>query len=178
MIMRHLSILLVLPAILIPCLSCKDDTPRQQEPPPASVEVSQTSGTAEQEKKEITIIQTWGGDYPVAQLTLLPADQRETPTGYINDAETFAAVWEHFMPGEELPEVDFDENIIVFSRNVQFYNRTNIFKVELENGTAEILAMETMSAIPIEDKVAMAMAVIPREGVKAIKGRDGVIPVE
>ena len=48
-------------------------------------------------------------------------------------------------------------------------NRTSIFKVELRDGSAEILAMETMSALPIEEKVAMAMAVIPREGVTAIQ---------
>jgi hypothetical protein len=29
--------------------------------------------------------------------------------------------------------------------------------------------METMSALPIEEKVAMAMAVIPRKGVMSIK---------
>ncbi len=31
-----------------------------------------------------------------------------------------------------------------------------------------MLAMETMSAMPIEDKVAMALAVIPRAGVRFI----------
>ena len=128
--------------------------------------------------KDLAILQSWSGDYPVKQLALLPSDQREGPVGYINDTETFSALWEHLMPSEELPVVDFNKNMVVFSRNVQFYNRTNIFKVELENGTAEILAMETMSAIPIEDKVAMAMAVIPRDGVKAIKAGDGVIEVE
>jgi hypothetical protein len=159
------------------CMACSDDRAPQQESPTASVEAPPAE-TAVQEKKEITIIQSWSGDYPVAQLFLLPDGQQEGPVGYIDDAATFAAVWEQFMPSEELPEVDFDKNIVVFSRNVQFYNRTNIFKVELENCIAEILAMETMSAIPIEDKVAMALAVIPREGVTAIEGRDGLIEVE
>ena len=112
---------------------------------------------------------TWSGDYPVAALAQLPAGQQQSRVGYIGDAATFAAVWRHFMPGEELPAVDFESHLVVFSRNLVFYNRTNIFKVTLTAGVAEILAMETMSAMPIEDRSAMAMAVIPRAGVKAIR---------
>jgi hypothetical protein len=37
--------------------------------------------------------------------------------------------------------------------------------------------METMSAIPIEEKVAMSMAVIPRAGVVAIQAGTEKIPV-
>ena len=85
------------------------------------------------------------------------------------DAATFAGVWQHFMPEQALPEVAFENDLVVFSRNLVYYNRTNIFKVTLTAGVAEILAMETMSAMPVEDRVAMAMAVIPRAGVKAIR---------
>ena len=65
----------------------------------------------------------------------------------------------------------------MYSRNVKFYNRTNIFKVTRNNGVVEILAMETMSAMPIQEKVAMAMALIPSSGVEFIQTGSGVIPV-
>jgi hypothetical protein len=65
--------------------------------------------------------------------------------------------------------VDFSQNFIVFSRNVEFYNRLSIFKITLKGGVIEIFAMETRSALPIEDKVGMAMAVIPRAGVASIQ---------
>ncbi len=68
-----------------------------------------------------------------------------------------------------MPEVDFSKNLVVFSRNVDFYNRTRILKVMLKDGAAEVVAMETMSAIPVEDRVAIAMAVIPRAHVKSIQ---------
>lgn len=126
---------------------------------------------------EINILETWSGDFPVAELGRLPAGQQNTVTGYIGDMETFIPVWEVFQQGEIVPDVDFSKNIIVFSRNVQFYNRTAIFKVMLQNSTAEILAMETMSALPIEDKVAMAMAIIPRKGVKSIQAGSAKIEV-
>jgi len=71
-----------------------------------------------------------------------------------------------FKPGEKVLEVDFSKHVVVFSRNVTFYNRTAILKVTLKDGVAEILVMETRSALPIEARVAMAMAVIPRAGVK------------
>jgi hypothetical protein len=129
-----------------------------------------TTGTGAMEPTDVTLLGTWSGDFPVAELGRLPAGQQKTMAGYIGDPETFTPVWQVFQPGKPVPAVDFSRNIIVFSRNVQFYNRTSILKVMmLQGGTAEVLAMETMSAIPIEDKVAMAMGIIPRKGVRAIQ---------
>jgi hypothetical protein len=42
---------------------------------------------------------------------------------------------------------------------------------------AEVLAMETMSAMPIEDKVAMSLVVVVREGITAIQAGDKNIPI-
>jgi hypothetical protein len=134
------------------------------------VEGCATKDTVSTEPIDLPLFDTLSGDFPVSELGRLPSGQQDTPVGYIGDTETFIPIWRAFMPTEILPEVDFSKKIIVFSRNTQFYNRTLIFKVTLQDGTAEILAMETMSAIPIDDKVAMSMAVIPREGVMAIKG--------
>jgi hypothetical protein len=129
------------------------------------------------EPKNLPILRSWSGDYPVSQLDRLPEDQRSTPVGYFGTSAIFADVWQAFKPGEKVPEVNFEEHLVVFSRNVSFYNRTSIAKVSLKDGVAEILAIETRSATPIEDKVAMAMAVIPREGVKFIQAGSERIPV-
>jgi len=126
---------------------------------------------------ELAIVQSWSGDYPVAELKLLPEGQQQSVAGYLGSAAAFASAWAAFSPGEIVPAVDFGKQIVVFHRNVNFYNRTRIFKVTLKNGVAEVLATETMSAAPITDKVAMAMAVIPRAGVKAIQVGPVRIPV-
>jgi len=42
-------------------------------------------------------------------------------------------------------------------------------KVNVTDVAAELLAMETISARPIEDKVAISLVAIPRKGVKAIQ---------
>jgi len=125
----------------------------------------------------LPVSRTWTGDYPVAELDRLPEGQRRSRVGYLGDEKAFAAVWKALKPGEDVPDVDFGGNIVVFSRNVVFYNRTNILKVTLKEGVAEILAMETMSALPIEDKVAMALAEIPRVGVRFLKAGDERVPV-
>jgi len=121
------------------------------------------------DSQELSSSATWSGDYPVAALDQLPPGQQQNRAGYIGDVDTFAKIWQNFMPEAALPAVDFANNLVVFHRNVVYYNRTNIFKVTLTEGVAEVLAMETMSAIPVEDRAAMAMAVIPRAGVKAIR---------
>lgn len=53
-----------------------------------------------------------------------------------------------------------------------------IVKIILKDGAIEIIVMETMSALPIEDKVAMALAVIPRAGISSITAGGQQIPVK
>ena len=117
----------------------------------------------------IPLLEKWSADYPVSDLERLPAGQQDTRAGYIGDTETFIPVWRVFMPEQILPAVDFRKNIVVFTRNIQFYNQTIILRVSLHGGIAEIVTLESMSAMPIEDRVAMAMAVIPRDEVMAIQ---------
>ena len=110
---------------------------------------------------EAKILESWQGDYPVARLDLLPKHLREQAVGFIGDAKTFEAVWKTFKPGEAVPEIDFKTNLVLFARNTQVFTRISIGKVNVTNGVAEILAMETMSAMPIQDKVAMSLVVVP-----------------
>ena len=125
--------------------------------------------------QEVKILQSWQGDFPVAQLSLLPEKQREQAVGYISDTKTFENIWNAFKADEEVSEIDFSANLVLFTRNTQFYNRISIGKVNLTDGVAEVLAMETMSAMPIEDKVAFSLAVVPRHGIVAIKiGEDTI----
>jgi hypothetical protein len=126
---------------------------------------------------DIVILFKWNGNFPVARLAILSEGQRTTPVGYIGDEETFNCVWQAFKPGETLPEVDFSKNLIVFVRNVDFYNSISIAKCTVKEGVVEILAMQTMSAIPIEEKVSMSLAVIPRAGLKFIDAGELKIPV-
>jgi hypothetical protein len=132
----------------------------------------------EVQPKDLPILQTWAGDYPVSELPRLPEGQLSSAVGYIGDAKTFGAVWHAFKPGENVPQVDFSTQLVVFYRNVVFYNRMSIFKITLRDGVAEVLAAETMSARPIEGRVGMAPAVIPREGVKFIQSGKERIPFD
>ena len=90
--------------------------------------VNSGAAFADQAKKpkELIILQKWSGDYPVSELRRLPENLRTSPVGYLADAETFADVWQAFKPNDKMPEVDFQTNLVVFTRNVDFYNRTSI----------------------------------------------------
>lgn len=142
-----------------------------------------THGEAAESRPGVKILRSWSGNYPVSELDRLPQGQREDTAGFISDATTFASVWEAFEPGAEgaeegVPDVDFEKNIVVFTRNTQFYNRTNITNIDLKDGVAEIVAMETRSAMPIEEKVAMALAEVPREGIRSIRSGEEQVPVQ
>jgi hypothetical protein len=124
---------------------------------------------------EVDILKTWQGDFPVDQLQLLPDDQQNYAMGYIIDNSTFAKIWEAYKPSQTTPDINFEENLVLFARNIQFYNRISIGKVNLKDGVAEVLAMETMSALPIENNVAFSIAVVPKRGIKAIKVGENVV---
>src|SRR5258707_874376 len=65
--------------------------------------------------KELSLLQTWNGDFPVAGLQRLPERQQKSRTGYLGDTKAFAAVWQVFQPGATMPEVDFGKNLVVFT---------------------------------------------------------------
>ena len=64
---------------------------------------------------------------------------------------------------------------MLFIRNTMNYNRISIGKLNVPDGVAELLAMETMSAIPIEDKAAMSMVLVSRKGIDSISTPDGLV---
>ena len=123
------------------------------------------------------ISQSWQGDYPTAQLNLLPENQYENAVGFIGNTDTFKAVWNAFKPEEAVPAIDFNTNFVIFAKNTQFYNRIRIGKVNVTNGVAEVVAMETLSARPIEDKVAMSLVVLNRQGITGIRSGDNIFQI-
>ncbi len=126
---------------------------------------------------DLPILAQWSGNYPVIQLDQLPEGQTSGQAGYLGSPAQFRRVWSNFKPGEAVPQVNFDANLVVFTRNIAFYNHINILKITLNDGVADIIAMETRSAQPIEDHVAMAMAAIPRKGIKYILAGQERVPI-
>ncbi len=125
----------------------------------------------------LPILQRWSGDFPLAQIDRLPEGQRQLPKGFFGDAESFAAAWQGLKPDTAVPPVDFNNHLVVFSRNLNHYSRTLITKVILTAGVVEIVAKETAAASPVEEKVAMALALIPRAGLEFIQAGKERIPV-
>jgi hypothetical protein len=127
--------------------------------------------------KDLPILQRWTGDYPLAQLDRLPEGQRRSRVGYLGDATALAQLWQAFKPDTAVPSLDLGKNLVVFARNVDFYQRTLIVKVVLTGGVAEIVAVGAAATSPIEDKVGMALALIPREGLEFIQRGKERVPV-
>ena len=144
--------------LVLACLGCSALTP---EPGPV----------------DVPVLQHWQGDYPVSALAALPAAHRDSGLGLLESTEQFAPVWAAFSPAEPQPPIDFGTDVVVYVRNTVFYNRLVIGRVRAEDGVAEVLAMETLSARPIEDRVAMALAVIPRAGLRAVRVGDQRVPL-
>jgi hypothetical protein len=108
---------------------------------------------------------------------LLPAGQRDQPVGFIDNPGTFEDVWHAWKPSDPVPDVDFTTRLVLFARNTQFYNRLSIGKVTVTGGIAEVMAPETLSAMPVEDKVALSMAVVDRAGIFAVQSGRVVMPI-
>lgn len=113
----------------------------------------------------------------MVHLDRLPEGQTDVGIGYIGKQAVFANIWKAFKPQEPVPEMDFSKNLVVYTRNIKFYNRQSIFNVTLKGDTIAIMAMATQSALPLEEHAAMAMAAIPRKGIKYIQTGNEHIPV-
>jgi hypothetical protein len=165
--MKKVILLLAALALITLVAGCHSNLPAKK-----------TSVDHQKTQHEAIILQSWQGNFPIEALDRLPEDQSTNRVGYIGDAETFAAVWKSFKPGEKLPIIDFSSQLVLFVRNTQFYNRVSIGRVNVSNGLAEVLAMETMSAMPIENKVAMSLAVVPCKGISAVRSEERIIPIQ
>jgi hypothetical protein len=126
----------------------------------------------------LEIKQVWSGNLPVAALEDLPEAQRHRPIGYIDSADTFALIWQQLQEEPAVPVVDFDKELVVFARNRDYFNAIRIGSVRLADGVAEILAMETLTSRPITDMVGFSMAVVKKEGIKALMAGDLRIEIE
>ncbi len=51
-------------------------------------------------------------------------------------------------------------------------------RVTLLDGTLEIQGIKTMTSVSVTNKVALAMAEVPRQGVKTLRSGDTFIPVK
>jgi hypothetical protein len=131
----------------------------------------------DEKSRDLRILQRWAGDYPLAQLDRLPEGQRLSRVGYLGDAAAFTQVWQAFKPGTPVPTLDFSKNLVVFARNVDLYRRMLIVKVTLTRGVAEIVDVESASEAPLEEKFAIALALISRDGIEFILRGEVRIPV-
>ena len=119
---------------------------------------------------------TFHGDFLLLQLVRLPERFRETPYGIIDRDSELEAIWPGFHSYDggsvSMPSVDFADQLIVFVRNTQFYNRIHLGTVNIIEGKGEIVTMETRSALPLIDKASFAMMVLNRKDVSQLRFGD------
>lgn len=129
------------------------------------------------EKEEyLPILNRWSGDYPIEPLDRFKNwHAQSSHWGYIGDEAEFASFWEAFREGKKAPEVDFGKNIVVFVSGDRTFKTIFIAKVTLKDHVAEMVADGNSSSSPSSDRLAMALAVIPRSGVHFVRwGREQI----
>jgi len=136
------------------------------------------SNSAAENRDALPILNRWNGDYPIAQLDRFQEGHAQLHGGYIGNEVAFASFWKDFKPGTAVPRVNFDENLVVFVRGDGSYSQMLIAKVILKQNIAEVVASGNRSRSTPEDSFAMALAVIPRAGVKFIRVGNEQIAVE
>lgn len=133
---------------------------------------------ATEKEKYLPIINRWDGYYPTARLDRL-AEWHVTPRGgYFGDRTAFASFWEVFKEGKGMPAVDFDKNIVVFVGGDGASQQMFIAKVAVKQGIAEVTAGVKASDSTRENGLPLALAVIPRAGIKYIRIGQQRIAVE
>ena len=148
---------------------------------PSGISSTQAVVPATEGATGITPYTKFHGDFVLAQLHALPEKFRESPYGVIHRQEDWRAFWSGFIPysgkGNTLPDIDFSSQVLVFFRNTQFYNRINLGTVNIIEGKAEIVSMETRSASPLVDKASIAMVVLNRADVTHLRVGEQLIEI-
>jgi hypothetical protein len=169
---RSRSVIVSCPALLLLLAGCAGEPDR---PEPVAPETVVPLGTAPGVPKEwpgeieLPIVARWSGDFSVDFLEHAPENLRDQPLGYFDDPVVFGAVWQALVPGRAVPQVNFGESLVVFVQNLNSYHRVKIDRVELTDGEARVVALEAVSARPAPDRIALALAVLPRAGVRALR---------
>lgn len=125
--------------------------------------------SARENQKYLPILNRWSGDYPITQLDRLKDWHAQAHGGFIGDEVAFASFWEAFKKGTAVPRVDFSKNLVVFVISDGSCKQMFIAKVTLKDNIAEMVADGNTSGLSCEDSLAMALAVIPRAGVKFVR---------
>ncbi|MBE0502237.1 MAG: hypothetical protein IBX47_12440 [Desulfuromonadales bacterium] len=116
---------------------------------------------------KVPILHALAGDLPVSGLISLPKQQRSKPIGYLASQQQLDEVMRYFQADAALlPAVDFTTQLVLFTRNTVYYNRLSIVSVDLVGETLKVVSVSTLSAMPIQKRIAMSLVVIPRQGAK------------
>ncbi len=142
-------------------VSMRDDWQRIH-PRPTSVRPSPA--------EEVRLIERWSGDYPVDALSLLPEGQQDTDVGFLRTAAELEPVWSRLQPGQPLPAVDFERDVVVFARNTELHRRIAIGRATCQRGILTLLLVEGLSSRPIESVVGLTLAILPRAGIQSLQG--------
>ncbi len=126
-----------------------------------------TVNNAEVAAVKLPILYALAGDLSVSGLISLPKQQRTKPIGYLASQQQLDEVMRYFQTDATLlPAVDFTTQLVLFARNTVYYNRLSIVAVDLVGETLKVVSVSTLSAMPIQQQVAMSLVVIPRQGAK------------
>lgn len=107
---------------------------------------------------------------PARSLNFAKEKQKYSPNGgcFLDEAAV-ASFWRVLKEGKKVPAVDFDKNLVVFIGGDGSFQQMFITKISIKEGIAVVAADGRSSGSTHEDGLALALAVIPRAGIRLIR---------
>jgi hypothetical protein len=115
-------------------------------------------------KPHLVIGQSWSGEVAIELRKEIPQK------GYISDQESWAKVWKAYRGEEKLPNIDFDNEIVLVVAGSD-PNRISINTQLKENGDLKVTYMSTLIGFHHPTKAAYHLMQISRTGIKTINGK-------
>lgn len=113
---------------------------------------------------ESLILQTWRGE---VELEL----RKQAPeAGYVADTKSWEELWKAYRGGEQLPQVDFTEHLILVGVNSD-PNKIGAGLTVSEKGELAVMYSSTLIGFEDPKTCAYQFAKISRKGIKSINGR-------
>jgi hypothetical protein len=116
------------------------------------------------EAGEVKLLQTWRGEVK------LELRKQAPDSGFIADAESWEKLWKAYRVAEKVPEVDFQEHLILVGVNSDPNQIGAVAKLS-EKGDLSVVYLGTLIGFEDPQTCAYQFAKISRKGIKSIKGK-------
>ena len=117
----------------------------------------------------------WTGTFPCNKIYLLKPVSADNRLSILRSDKDWNNVWTVFRPGNPVPVINFEQNVVIAVRNVRYFNQVSWKSASRQNHVLSLQTLQTRTARPIGHEASCLFVVVPSDRITAVRcGHDEV----